>query len=186
MRGAQLVNASDIAQTVDIDQKTVRSWLSVLEASGIVRLLRPIWANVSKRLVKAPKLFFMDTGLACHLTRWTSAEALGAGAYAGQAFETFVVSEVLKSFANAGASLRDVWFYRDASRREIDLVIQDGRTLHPVEVKSKALVGPKDMRHFHALDALSDYEVGCGAIVCQAEEPYLVSEDVVALSPWAI
>ena len=185
-RSAQLVNASDIAQTIDVDQKTVRSWLSVLEASGIVRLLRPMWANVSKRLVKAPKLFFMDTGLACHLTRWTSAEALGAGAYAGQAFETFVVSEVLKSFANAGANLRDVWFYRDASRREVDLVIQDGRTLHPVEVKSKALVGRKDMRHFQALDALTDYEVGYGAIVCRTEEPYLVSEDVVAISPWAI
>ena len=185
-RSSQLVNASDIAETVGIDQKTVRSWLSVLQASGVVRLLQPIWTNVDKRLVKAPKLFFMDTGLACHLTRWTSAEVLSVGAYAGHAYETFVVSEVLKSFANAGANLRDVWFYRDASRREIDLVIQNGRTLHPIEIKSKALVDRKDMRHFQALETVSDYEIGCGAIICQTEEPYMVSDNVIALSPWAI
>ena len=185
-RSSQLVNASDIAQTVDVDQKTVRSWLSVLEASGIVRLLRPIWANVSKRLVKAPKLFFMDTGLACHLTRWTSAEALGVGAYAGQAFETFVVSEVLKSFANAGANLRDVWFYRDSRKREIDLVIQEGRVLHPVEIKAATAPGAEAMANFSALKALNEYEIGTGAVICSTDRPYPLGEDVIAISPWEI
>lgn len=111
-RSGQLFNASDIASTVGIDAKTVRGWVSVLEASGIVRLLRPFFSNMEKRRTKSPKLFFMDTGLACYLTAWPDAETLMRGAAAGHMFETFVVSEVLKSCLNAGGDVRDVSFYR--------------------------------------------------------------------------
>lgn len=185
-RTGQLFNASDIANSIDVDYKTVQSWTSILQASGIVRLLRPFWPNIGKSLTKTPKLYFMDTGLVCHLTRWTTPEQLRNGAVAGHVFETFVVSEVLKSYMNAGANLRDVWFYRDAKKREIDLVIQEGRVLHPVEIKTAATVRPEAVKNFKCLEGMEGYEVGFGHVICQAPEPYYVTRSVQAVPVWAI
>ncbi len=97
-RTAQLVNYADLARDADIDQKTAKSWLGILEASGLVHILQPYHTNVTKRLVKTPKLYFLDTGLAAHLTQWTSPEALEAGAL----FESFVFAEILKSYWHRG------------------------------------------------------------------------------------
>ena len=185
-RTGQLFNASEVAAAVGTDHKTVKSWLSVLQASSIVCVVEPFWPNVDKRLTKMPKIFFMDTGLACHLTRWTTPEQLKNGAVAGHMFETFVVSEVLKSYMNAGANLRDIWFYRDSKKREVDLVIQDGHVLHPVEVKTAATVSTDAIKNFECLEKLSGYEVGFGHVVCQTSEPYLVSKNVQAVPVWAI
>ena len=185
-RSGQLFNATDIGNTVGVDHKTVKAWLSVLQASNIVRVIEPFWTNVDKRLTKMPKLFFMDTGLVCHLTRWTTPEQLRNGAVAGHVFETFVVSEVLKSYMNAGRSLRDVWFYRDSKRHEIDLVVQDGHTLHPVEVKTSATVGGDAIKNFAYLEGLSGYEVGFGHVICQTREAYVMAKDVQAVPVWEI
>lgn len=185
-RTGQLFNASDIANSIDVDYKTVQSWTSILQASGIVRLLRPFWPNIGKSLTKTPKLYFMDTGLVCHLTRWTTPEQLRNGAVAGHVFETFVVSEVQKSYMNAGANLRDVWFYRDAKKREIDLVIQEGRVLHPVEIKTAATVRPEAVKNFKCLEGMEGYEVGFGHVICQTPEPYYVTRGVQAVPVWAI
>ncbi|MCH4275951.1 MAG: DUF4143 domain-containing protein [Atopobiaceae bacterium] len=97
-----------------------------------------------------------------------------------------MVSEVLKSYMNAGRNVRDVWFYRDSRKREIDLVIQEGHVLHPVEVKTGFTVGTDAIKHFSALDSLTDYEVGEGAVICQTKEPYLITRDVQAVPVWAI
>ncbi len=185
-RTGQLLNMTDIANAVDVDVKTVQGWLSVLEASGIVRILRPFWANTTKRLSKTPKLYFMDTGLACYLTGWNTDEQLRRGAVAGHMFETFVVSEVLKSYANAGRDVRDVYFYRDAQKREIDLVIQDGRTLHPVEIKTGSNVRADAVKSFGVLDGFADYDVGAGHVICQTETLYMLAENVQAVPVWAI
>lgn len=185
-RSGQLLNASSIANDIDVDYKTVQAWTSILQASGIVRILYPFWPNTGKQLTKTPKIYFMDTGLVCHLTRWNTPDQLRNGAVAGHVFETFVVSEVLKSHMNAGANLRDVWFYRDSKKREIDLVIQDGRTLHPVEVKTNALVKKDAIKNFGCLEDMADYEVGFGHVICQTQEPYLLTENVEAVPVWAI
>lgn len=185
-RSGQLFNASDIANSIDVDYKTVQSWVSILQASGIVRLLQPFWPNIGKSLTKTPKLYFMDTGLVCHLTRWTTPEQLRNGAVAGHVFETFVVSEVLKSYMNAGANLRDVWFYRDSKKREIDLVIQEGHILHPVEIKTAATVKAEAVKNFKCLKSMEGYEVGFGHVICQAPEPYYVTREVQAIPVWAI
>ena len=185
-RTGQLFNASEVAAEVGADHKTTKSWLSVLQASNIVRVVEPFWPNIDKRLTKMPKIFFMDTGLACHLTRWTTPEQLRNGAVAGHMFETFAVSEVLKSYMNAGANLRDVWFYRDSKKREIDLVLQEGHVLHPVEVKTAATVGTDAVKNFGCLEKLSGYDVGFGHVICQTREPYPVSRDVQAVPVWAI
>lgn len=124
---------------------------------------KPFWAYIGKSLTKTPKLYFIDTGLVCLLTRWTTPEQLRVGAMAGHVFEGFVVSEVLKSYMNAGGNMRDVWFYRDSRKREIGLVIQEGHALHPVEVKTSATVGGDAVRNFRCLKGLSGYEVGSGA-----------------------
>lgn len=185
-RTGQLLKVSDLANVVDADAKTIKSWLSVLQASNIIHILEPFWSNVDKRLSKTPKMYFLDTGLACHLTRWTTAEQLKVGAQAGHMFETFVVSEVLKSYMNAGKTLRDIWFYRDAKKHEIDLIIQDGRTLHPVEIKSSATVRSDALKNFACLDKLADYEVGFGHVICQTPELYLITQTVQAVPVWAI
>lgn len=185
-RSGQLFNATDIGNAIDVDHKTVKAWLSVLQASNIVRVVQPFWPNMDKRLSKTPKIFFMDTGLVCHLTRWTTPDQLRNGAVAGHIFETFVVSEVLKSYMNAGANLRDVWFYRDAKKREIDLVIQEGHVLHPVEIKTAATVGSDAVKNFDCLKGLSDYELGFGHVICQTADPYLVIRDVQAVPVWEI
>lgn len=181
-----ILNASDIGDAIDCDHKTVVSWLSILQTSGIIRIIEPFWSNVDKRITKTPKVYFMDTGLVCHLTRWTTPEQLRNGAAAGHVLETFVVSEVLKSYMNAGANVRDVWFYRDARKREIDLVIQEVHVLHPVEVKTAATVGPGDVRNFGTLEGFRDYEVGFGHVICQTPEPYMIARDVKAVPVWDI
>ncbi len=157
-RSGQPLSATDIGNAVDVSYKTVQSWLSVLQASNIVRIVEPFWPNIGKSLTKTPKLYFMDTGLVCHLTRWTTSEQLRVGAMAGHVFENFVVSEVLKSYMNTGGNMRDVWFYRDSKKREIDLVIQEGHVLHPVEVKMSATVGDDAVKNFRCLDTMQGYE----------------------------
>ncbi|MBF1650552.1 MAG: ATP-binding protein [Rothia dentocariosa] len=185
-RTGQLLNASDIANTVDVDHKTVKAWLSVLQASNIVRVIEPFWPNIDKRLTKTPKIFFMDTGLVCHLTRWTTPDQLRNGAAAGHIFETFIVSEILKSFMNSGKSLHNVWFYRDTKKREIDLVIQDGHILHPVEIKVSATVKKDAVKNFARLENLPGYEVSFGHVICQTPEPYFITRTVQAVPVWGI
>ena len=185
-RTGRLVNHSDLARDAGVDTKTAQSWLSVLQASGVVRLLRPFWSNATKRLTKTPKLYFMDTGLACHLLGWSSPETLRRGAMAGHVFETFVVGEVIKSYLNAGGDARNVHFYRDARQREIDLIIQEGRVLHPVEIKTSATVTREAAAGFSVLNDVGDYDVGAGAIICQTREPYPLTAGVEAVPVWAI
>ena len=185
-RTGRLVNHSALARDAGVDTKTAQSWLSVLQASGVVRLLRPFWSNATKRLTKTPKLYFTDTGLACHLLGWSSSETLRRGAMAGQVFETFVVGEVVKSYLNAGGDARNVHFYRDARQREIDLIIQEGRVLHPVEIKTSATVTREAAAGFSVLNDVGDYDVGAGAIICQTREPYPVTATVKAVPVWSI
>ena len=185
-RTGRLVNHSALARDAGVDTKTAQSWLSVLQASGVVRLLRPFWSNATKRLTKTPKLYFTDTGLACHLLGWSSPETLRRGAMAGHVFETFVVGEIIKSYLNAGGDARNVHFYRDARQREIDLIIQEGRVLHPVEIKTSATVTREAVAGFSVLNDVGDYDVGAGAVICQTREPYPVTATVKAVPVWSI
>ena len=185
-RTGRLVNHSAFARDAGVDTKTAQSWLSVLQASGVVRLLRPFWSNATKRLTKTPKLYFTDTGLACHLLGWSSPETLRRGAMAGHVFETFVVGEIIKSYLNAGGDARNVHFYRDARQREIDLIIQEGRVLHPVEIKTSATVTREAAAGFSVLNDVGDYDVGAGAVICQTREPYPVTATVKAVPVWSI
>ncbi len=134
-RSAQLLNLNSLASDCGISQPTARQWLTVLQASHIVTLVSPYFRNFGKRLVKTPKLYFLATGLLCHLLRITRAEELQVHAARGAVFETWVVSETLKHRLNQGLS-PDLYFWRDNHGLEMDLVFEHGGRLHGVECKS--------------------------------------------------
>ncbi len=178
-RTGQLLNYSDIGRDVDIDHKTAKAWISVLETCGLVYLLPPYHSNVSKRLLKTPKIYFLDTGLCSHLTRWPSPEALEAGAMSGAILETYVFAEILKSYWHTGTTAY-FSYYRDTDQREIDLVIEHGNALHPVEIKKTTTPGAAASRYFPLLARLGR-TVGHGAVVCLREEDIPISRHVDAV-----
>ena len=162
----QLLNVASLARDVGISQPTAERWLSVLAASNLIILLRPYHNNITKRTVKTPKLYFLDTGLAAYLTRWNTPEVLKTGAMAGAFFETFVVSEIIKSYANKGILDLPLYFYRDRDGNEIDLLIEDGGTLYPIEIKKHADPGKSDIAKFSVLDKIPAIKRGQGGVVC--------------------
>ena len=170
----ELLNYSNLARAADVSVATAKEWTDVLAGMGVVYLLEPFSNNALKRLVKTPKLYFCDTGLAAHLSMWPSADVLMAGAASGHFYETYVVMELVRAYAygNAKANLT---FYRDRDGREIDLVVEEGRMLHPLEVKKSASPGPSDARQFKLLEA-SGLKRGPGGIVCMCEGAYPLTE----------
>jgi predicted AAA+ superfamily ATPase len=178
-RTGQLLNYASLARAVDIDNKTAKAWLSVLETSGLVYLLPPYHANLTKRLVKAPKLYFLDTGLAAYLTRWPDAASLEAGAMSGALLETWTVSEILKSYWHNGVEA-PLYFYRDTDQQEVDLIVESADTLYPVEIKKTASPSHNAKRHFRVLDKLNK-SVGPGAVLCFIERDIPLSRDVTAI-----
>ena len=175
----QLLNYAGLARDLGVDNKTVKSWLSVLETSGLVYLLQPYFSNINKRIVKAPKLYFLDTGLAAYLTRWPDSESLQSGNLSGAIFETWVVSEILKSYWHNGKEA-PLYFYRDTDGREIDLLVESGDTLYPIEIKRTATPTRHALKQFHVIDTLGKRQ-GHGAVVCLIEEPLKLTESVTAL-----
>ena len=140
-RSGQLLNLNNLASDCGISQPTARQWITVLQASHLVTLLPPYHRNFGKRLVKTPKLYFLDTGLLCHLLRIASPADLQTHAQRGAVFETWVVSETLKHRYNQGLTA-DLYFWRDNHGLEIDLVFEHAGRLHPVECKSGLTYGP--------------------------------------------
>lgn len=178
-RTGQLLNYAGLARDVDIDNKTAKAWLSVLETSGLVYLLQPWHHNLTKRLVKTPKLYFLDTGLAAYLTKWPSAALLEAGSQAGAMLETWLLTEILKSYWHNGREA-PLYYYRDTDQREVDLLIEAGDTLYPVEFKKTASPSQNATNSFAALTRLGK-TVGPGAVVCFVERDVPLSAQVTAI-----
>lgn len=165
-RTSQELNLADIAKDVEIDRKTADGWLSIIVSSGLVYLLNPYAGNVIKRIVKRPKLYFMDTGLACYLSLWNNPKALELSAMAGAMFETYVVSEIIKGYANHGIDVRSrLCYYRDNNGGEIDLIILENGRLYPIEIKKSADPGKAALKNFGVLEHLPE-EIGEGAVLC--------------------
>lgn len=162
----QLLNMASLSRDVGISQPTAERWLSILVASNIVYLLQPYSNNITKRAIKTPKVYFLDTGLAAYLTKWNTPEVLKNGAMAGAFFETFVVSEIIKSYYNKGFLELPIYFYRDKDMREIDLIIEDSGTLYPLEMKKHADPSKKDIEAFNVLDNIPRIKRGPGGVIC--------------------
>lgn len=163
--GQELVY-EDVARTVGVSAPTVKEWVSILERSGVIFLLRPYHNNIHKRLVKTPKVYFLDTGLAAYLCRWTDASTLENGAMNGAFFETYVVSELVKNCYNAGKRT-DYYYYRDVDKREIDLLLVIGDQVWPIEIKRNKLPEKPD-RYFGLLEKLG-LTVQTGLCICLSD-----------------
>lgn len=179
-RTGQLVNYADMAKETGISEPTAKKWLSILITSGLVYLLKPYSSNVEKRVVKTPKLYFLDTGLACWLTKWTTSEVLQTGAMAGAMFETFVVSEIIKSFCNSGIE-PPIYFYRDKDKKEIDVIIENNGVLYPVEIKKSTNPKKSDASSFECLKCIKNNKTGSGTIVCMNDNVSILDKDLLAI-----
>lgn len=199
-RTGEILNYSNIASEIGKDADTVKRWISILEASGVVYLLEPYASSVLKRAIKSPKLYFRDTGLACYLTRWLTPEALAYGAMNGAMFETFAISEILKSFSNEGLDYRYmVSYYRgkDKDRKtgdggqtqkesEIDFIIEENGVLYPVEIKMNSKVTADMTAAFQVLDKIPEKKRGTGAVLCTCPQPGMLRENVLQIPIWYV
>ena len=172
VRTGQELNLTDIGKDVGIDGKTADSWLSLLVTSGLVYLLQPYSGNTIKRIIKRPKMYFMDTGLACYLSLWNDPRVLENSAMAGAMFETYVVSEIIKEYTNKGIDVRSrLAYYRDSNGKEIDLMIIENGTIYPIEIKKSADPGKDALKNFSVLSSLPD-KIGEGAVICLSSMAY--------------
>ena len=192
-RTGQILNYSNIASEIGKDADTVKRWISILEASGVIYLLEPYASSALKRAIKSPKLYFRDTGLVCYLTRWLTPEALAYGAMNGSIFETFVISEILKSYSNEGLDYRYmVSYYRGKDRSktggesEIDLIIEENGTLYPVEIKMNSKVTTDMTAAFQVLDKIPDKKRGMGAVLCTCPQPGMLRENILQIPIWYV
>ena len=186
-RTGEILNISNIASELRKDEKTIKSWISVLETSGIIYLLKPYHNTYFKRIIKKPKLYFRDTGLCAYLTNWNTYESLMTGAMSGHMFETFVVSEIIKSYANEGIDYNRCLFYyngRDNKRgeqQEIDLIIEEDGMIYPIEIKETTAPSTNMVKSFDNIDHILDKKRAIGTIICSVKEHCLISKDVQAI-----
>ncbi len=199
-RTGQMLNYANIAEEVGKDANTIKNWISILEASGIVYILEPFANSALKRVIKTPKMYFRDTGLVAYLTRWLTPDTLANGAMRGEIFETFVTSEILKSYSNRGLDYKYfVSYYRgkDKIRKkkngdivqeeaEIDFIIEENGMLYPLEIKLNANVTADMTAAFRVLDDLPEKKRGMGAVVCMCSMPGMLRENVLQIPCWYV
>ena len=183
-RTGQMLNYSSLARDAEVSQPTAKSYLSILETSGLVKLLYPQMKNRNRQMISTPKVYMLDTGLAAYLTSWLTPETLMNGAAAGHFFESWCFAEILKSHVNAGLT-PDFTYYRDKDDNEIDLIIQRDGTLYPIEFKKAATVKKDDAKAFSKL-SIFQQPTGMGAIVSFYPDVQLIRENVRVIPAWCV
>ncbi|MCC8046136.1 MAG: ATP-binding protein [Clostridiales bacterium] len=183
-RVGQMLNIHDIALDVGVSDDTAKRWLQVLEKSDIIFYLRPYSNNLLKRTVKTPKMYFFDTGLAAYLTRYSSPDILQNGALNGAILENYVVSEIMKSYQNNAQDCL-LWYYRDKSSNEIDLVMESDGQLHPLEIKRSVNPGSELVGAFSILDKGS-VPRGTGAVLCMRPELSAINSQNYIVPIWMV
>lgn len=170
-------NASLIANDIEIDSKTVDEWMSILVNTHLVFLLNSYSNNTVQRVIKRPKIIFMDTGLACFLAGFLTPETLEKSSYSGQIFENYIISEIIKSYTNNGYDAhRHLYYYRDKEKREIDLLIVYNNVIYPVEIKKSANPGREAFKNFEVVKKFN-LQVGTGVVLCMINEILALEED---------
>lgn len=183
-RAGQMLNVHDIAMDIGVSDDTAKRWLQVLEKSDVIFYLRPYSNNLLKRTIKTPKLYFFDTGLVAYLTKYTTPEILANGAISGALLENYVVSEIRKTYFNDAKDCL-LWYYRDKSSNEIDMVIESDGLLHPLEIKRSVNPGSELIGAFEVLDKVS-VPRGKGAILCMRPELSAINADNFIVPIWMI
>lgn len=183
-RTGQMLNYAQLSKELGISGPTVKQWVSLLVTSGIVYLLEPYYNNALKRLIKTPKIYFLDTGIAAFLLKWSDGKVLETGAMAGAFFETYVVSEIIKGYYNA-EKRPPLFYYRDKEQREIDLIIEQNGILYPIEIKKNGTPDKEAIKHFSVL-ANTKMPVGLGAVICNYTDLVPLDKDNWVVPVWLI
>lgn len=177
LRTACQIDYSDIANAIGIDVRTVKRWISILSTSGIITLLKPYLKNVSDRIIKSPKLYFMDTGLCAYLCKWPNAEMLEKGVMSGAFYETYIVSEIIKSYYNNSAHFNlPLYYYRDKDQKEIDLIVETVEGIYPIEIK-KGINPVSSNKNFKILEKYNK-PILKGLIIDSCEKILPINENV--------
>ena len=172
VRTAQELNYTSICEDVGISLPTAKEWMSHLVNTHLVYLLQPFSTKAANRMIKRPKVYFMDTGLACYLARYKDEKTLESSAFNGAIFETYVVSEIIKSYANNGYNpKRYLSFYRDKNQKEIDLIIEYNNKIYPIEIKKNKNPGIDATKNFSVLNRLDNVQKGVILCMCEEIEP---------------
>ena len=175
-RTGQELNYESLARDAEIDSKTAKNWLSLLRTSGLVFLLQPYSNNPTSRVIKSPKIYFTDTGLACYLAGYSDALTLEKSAMNGNIFETYVIMEIVKSFVNANKDPRLYMnFYRDSNQVEIDLIITMNNTIYPIEIKKTKSPNKNMIKNFKVINN-AEKEIGEGGIICMIDKIFALDE----------
>lgn len=176
-RTAQELNISEICNEVGINNMTAESWLSILVNTGLVYLLHPYSNNNVSRIVKRPKIYFMDTGLACYLVGYLDAVTLEKSAFNGAIFETYVISEIIKSYTNNGMDARKyLYYYRDNKNKEIDLLIIYNNIVYPIEIKKSGNPGKEAIKNFNVVEKFG-MMIGNGGVICMKEKLFPIDKN---------
>ena len=184
-RAGEMLNIHAIATDVGVSDETAKTWLSYMEKSGVIFYLRPFSNNLLNRTIKkTPKLYFFDTGLVAHLTKYSSPEILMNGAINGSILENYVVSEILKTYTNNGLEYY-AHYYRDIDSKEIDIVLESDGELHPIEIKKTASPPTELTSAFKLLDKAS-VPRGIGAVICTKKELSALDKGTMIVPVWAI
>lgn len=188
-RTAKPLIYNEIADELGISAPTVKRWISLLVSSHIISVVEPYHNNILKRVTKTPILHFLDTGMCAYLLKWTSSETLEMGAMSGQFFESYVYSEIYKSYINDG-KIPPLYYYRDKDQKEIDLILYVDGILRPIEIKKTASPTLAHCRHFSVLSALSSdsthVSVGQGSVICMASDLLPLNSQIWAVPVWMI
>ena len=182
---AKMERRSKLAEgDAEINQKQTKDWLQILETLGLVFFLHPYSNNLLKRLVKAPKLYFYDTGLVCYLTKWSGAQTLTSGAMNGASLENYVVAEIAKTYLNNGRE-PFMYYYRDKDAKEIDIILERDGVLTPIEIKKSSNPSAEIVKTFRLLDKGSATR-SKGAVVCLKPELSAIDRDNLVVPVWMI
>ena len=198
-RTATVVNYEALANEVGISAPTAKSWLSILVSCGIVALIQPYSNNALKRVIKSPRMYFLDTGLCAHLMGWGSPTVLENSSMSGEFFETWVVSEIIKSYYNSGKR-PPLYYYRDTNKKEIDLIIYQDGTVYPIEIK-KGTAPQGATKNFHVLNPIENNpdeedrfkgtahlktKIGTGAVICLSSDILPIDKKNWYIPAWLI
>ena len=173
-QNTNVVNYANLALASDISQPTAKEWLSLLQGIGIVYMVQPYFNNTLKRLTKTPKLYFYDTGLCAYLAKIPSKDILLSSSLAGAYFENFVMN-LLTVKIGLGSDEKNIYFYRDIDQNEVDILLEDGDGITPLEVKLSANPNRRDIDKFKILDKLNR-KIKSGGIVCLIDKVYPVND----------
>lgn len=174
-RTAQELHYDEIAKEIGISAPTAKEWTSILERSGLIFILRPYYKDITSRLVKTPKVYFMDTGLVSYLCRWLTPETLANGNMDGAIFETYVVSEIVKSYYNHGKPINNLYYYRDFDKKEIDLLVVEDNSIYPIEIKKSKSPNHPD-KNFSVLKKFN-MNIKPGLVICLTDELIPINKD---------